>query len=213
MPGKTKTVRFLDADDVCFTPSPSYSVSSLPSSSGPMTPPFQYQPMVAAPHPHLVLQPTGHNTPNLLYNVSLPAANVVPSKINAHMPQSVMLESATSPALSSVRIVHPRLGTKWAIVVTPASGNFVRVADVLEGIYASLRQNASSADYDCLPEHAKKEVTAAFQRRYHQMPDPTMQQMEKHKGLKRVDFLGATVAFHGLVPSTAVPGAFELCVL
>ncbi|KAJ7071355.1 hypothetical protein C8F01DRAFT_429975 [Mycena amicta] len=212
MPGKH--VHFSDADP--DTPSPSYSVTSLPSSYGPMTPPetaYPYLPMVGVPSLHRVLQFAGP-TPHLIFNATLPAANVVPSKLNMGMQPSVLLEPATTPPLPTITLVSPRLGS-WKIIVKPADGfSFVRVCDVLQCIYASLRQAASGADFERLPNvHAKQEVTKAFAKRYGSMPDAAKQQAEKSKGLKRVDFLGSTVFFAGVTPSTQVPNAFDLLLI
>ncbi|KAF7310469.1 hypothetical protein HMN09_00589300 [Mycena chlorophos] len=215
MPGKH--VHF--ADDCPDTPSPSFSTSSLPSSYGPATPPqanYQYLPMVGAPSPHRILQYAGPTTTNLIYNVTLPAANVVPGKLNMGMQASVLSEPATSPPLPLITLVHPRLGGGWKIVCKPSDGtsNFVRVADVLEAIYVSLRQNVTGADYDRLPSAvAKAEVTKAFTKRYSTMPDAPRQLAEMNKGLKRVDWLGALTRFAGIAPSATVPGAFDLLLI
>ncbi|KAF7306459.1 hypothetical protein MIND_00437100 [Mycena indigotica] len=214
MPGKH--VHFSDAPDEAYypfpsTPSPSYSVSSLPSSTGPTTPPqptYPYLPLaIASGSTHRVLQPH-----HLVWRVVLPTANVLPSKVNAGMPQHVLFEPATNPPLPALTIVHPRLGS-WRIEVTPkpGSGSVVRVCDVLEGVYTSLRQGAAEADFKNLPSKvAQQEVTKAYARRYSNIPDPAAQIVEQKKGLKRVDFLGKCVNWVGVVPSTTVPGAFEL---
>ncbi|KAJ6519271.1 hypothetical protein C8R45DRAFT_16633 [Mycena sanguinolenta] len=212
MPGKH--VRFTDDDVVFPTPSPTFSAtSSLPSSyGGPMTPPNGpnlYMPLnmgvPAAIHP--VLEFTQGTIPPLFFDVTLPAENVKPSTNN--IPQQVLGIPATNQQLSTLVLVHPRLG-KWRINVQPAGGKVVLVQDVLNAIYTSLRQQASGADFESLPPAAQIEVTAAFTRRWTRMPTPQTQKIEKSKGLKRVDFLGSTVTFAGLLRSQFGPNCWEL---
>ncbi|KAJ7651988.1 hypothetical protein DFH06DRAFT_1331207 [Mycena polygramma] len=203
MPGKH--VHF--SEDVVFppTPSPSYSVSSLPSSYGPYTPPQNnaYLPG-AAFTTHPVLGWAGP-TPYLSFDVTLPHGNVQPTK---NIPPSVLHEQATSPPLSSLVLVHPSL--PWQIAVHATRGRAVTVSDVLSGIYTSLRQQASAAEYGSLTPVRQKEVTAAYTRRWTRMPNPSGQAVEKAKGLKRVDFLGPTVAFAGISQSQMGPNCWNL---
>ncbi|KAJ7767515.1 hypothetical protein DFH07DRAFT_808771 [Mycena maculata] len=205
MPGKH--VHF--SEDVHFppTPSPSYTVTSLPSSYGPVTPPQNtYLPMTGMPAIHPVLEFTGC-APPLSFDVTLPVQNVKPST-NIFSP-NILYENATAPAVASLVITHPRL--LWDITIRPSEGKCVRVCDVLSGIYTSLRQQASGTDYESLPSHtAKSEVTAAFARRWMRIPDPAAKSVEKSKGLKRVDFLGSTVTFGGLSRSQSGPNYWNL---
>ncbi|KAJ7226081.1 hypothetical protein GGX14DRAFT_642749 [Mycena pura] len=220
MPGKvTKHVRFAEDVDVLPTPSPTFSVASLPSSCGPLTPPpdmpvtsYLSTPVnvggvPVAIHPVLAFAGTMF-PPHLAFNVTLPAENVRPMDLR------VLHEDATSPRLHSLVLVHPRLSYRaWQITITPAEGKYVRVCDVLEGIYKSLRQQATAADYESLPSRdAQKEATAAFTRRWMQMPDSEMAALERSKGLKRVDFLG-TSTFGGLSQSPHGPNYWDLLLL
>ncbi|KAJ7139522.1 hypothetical protein C8R44DRAFT_764689 [Mycena epipterygia] len=204
MPGKH--VHF--SEDVLFppTPSPTYSSSSLPSSSGPFTPPQvgAYLPNGVAVHP--VLQFTGPQ-PHLFFDVTLPIQNL---RLSTNIPAEVVNEHATAPPLPSIVLSHPRLRA-WEITIKPKAGKYVRVGDVLEGIYTSLRKPATGQDYDSLPSRAaQSEVTAAFTRRWTRIPDMTAKSVEKSKGLKRVDFLGSTVTFAGLFPSKQGPNYWVL---
>jgi hypothetical protein len=200
MPGKT--VRF--SEDVVFppTPSPTFSNTSLPSSYGPLTPPnaFNHYAQLNAGGEqgtiHPVLEFRGPAAPYLCFDVTLPQQNVTPS---TKMSSDVLMNPATKEGLSTLILVHPRLGA-WHITVRPAEGKVVLVRDVLSAIYTSLRQPATGADFDSLPPPVQREVGAAFARRWARMP-PQMQNAERAKGLKRVDFLGSGVTFAGLSKS------------
>ncbi|KAJ7226088.1 hypothetical protein GGX14DRAFT_642808 [Mycena pura] len=217
MPGIPKHVRF--SDNVVSTPSPAFSLASLPSSYGPLTPPQAafnaYLPMTGVAAVNPVLTFAGPMAPpHLSFDVTLPAANVRPSKRNMNMDSSILLQPATNPPLPMLILTHPRLRT-WKIQITPAEGGgYVRVIDVLEGIYASLRQQATAADYESLPSRdAQRDVTGAFTRRWSLMPDAAGRSLEKAKGLKRVDFLGSTFMFAGLVQSQQGPNYWDLVLL
>ncbi|KAJ7922936.1 hypothetical protein B0H13DRAFT_1194682 [Mycena leptocephala] len=196
MPGKH--VHF--SEDVVFppTPSPSYSVTSLPSSYGPFTPPQNafnaYLPSATGVALHCVLA-SGPN-PYLFFDVTLPHQNV---KLNPNIPSRVLYEPATTPPLPSLVILNSDL--RWRITIQPMEGKFVRVIDVLSGIYTSLRQQATSSDFEALPPIAQRAVTAAFTHRWTRIPDHSAKAVERSKGLKRVDFLGGKVTFAGLSPS------------
>ncbi|KAJ6573961.1 hypothetical protein DFH09DRAFT_1151563 [Mycena vulgaris] len=207
-----KQVHF--SQDVLCTPSPSYSMSSLPSSHGPLTPPQgafnAYLPFAAgggptAPHPILAFNAA--RAPSIFFDVSLPPQNIQlqPPLVLA----SILGEHATFPGAPSLVLVHPRL--PWEIIIRPAEGKYVRVCDVLAGIYSALRKDASGADYAGLPSRAaQNEVNAAFARRWMRMPDMGAKTIEKNKGLKRVDFLGAGLVFCGLIKSQKGPNCWEL---
>ncbi|KAJ7451181.1 hypothetical protein FB451DRAFT_1284978 [Mycena latifolia] len=214
MPGKH--VRF--SEDVFFppTPSPTYSSSSLPSSYGPLTPPQQYTPYLPFSSPtgpttaiHPILAYTQGNLPRFLFDVTLPPENIKASPEDGH----AMGQFATNPLTGSIVLMHQRLA--WEIVIKPSQGKCVTVADILRGIYTSLRTSASGSDFDALPTRAAQdEVTAAFARRWMRIDrDGAARALEKSKGLKRVDFLGSLVAFGGLARSPRGPNCWELVLL
>ncbi|KAJ7037501.1 hypothetical protein C8F04DRAFT_1180547 [Mycena alexandri] len=202
----SRHVRFAESVGYAATPSPSHSVSSLPSSYGPWTPPnaFNGNLPLGAPMLHPVLSFAGPE-PNVAFNISLPVANIRPMK---NIAPSVLLEDATFPRLPSLVLTHPRLF--WTITVEPAEGNFVLVRDVFNAIYTSLRQQASAAEYERLGSEAQRQVTKAFTKRYSRMPNAQSQTFEKSKGLKRVDFLGSMVTFMGLNQSQMGPNCWDL---
>ncbi|KAF7340139.1 hypothetical protein MVEN_01932400 [Mycena venus] len=212
MPGKH--VHF--SEDVVFppTPSPTFSSTSLPSSYGPFTPPNAfnaYMPLNVGGQPisvHKVLEYAGP-TPFLCFDVTLPHQNVKPS---INIPVSVLLEPATKPGLPSLVLIHPRLG-RWQITARPEQGKVVLVRDVLSAIYTSLRQQATAADFEALPPPMQDEATTAFSRRWMRMPTHETKNVEKSKGLKRVDFLGGAVTFVGISQSQSGPNCFNLLVV
>ncbi|KAJ6569582.1 hypothetical protein B0H19DRAFT_1136126, partial [Mycena capillaripes] len=184
-----------------------YSVTSLPSSYGPYTPPqntFNAYLPAAGVAIHPVLSFAGP-TPYLFFDVTLPHQNVKPS---TQLSPSVLYEAATTPSLPSLVLVHPRL--RWQIAIQPSEGKYVRVVDVLSGIYTSLRQQATASDFEALPRSAQSEITAAFSRRFSRMPDPSGKAVEKSKGLKRVDFLGSSITFAGLSKSQMGHNCWDL---
>ncbi|KAJ7630387.1 hypothetical protein FB45DRAFT_866885 [Roridomyces roridus] len=184
------------------TPSPSHSISSLPSSYGPMTPPdnaFAYLPMtvpvVGPPVLHPVLQFTGQTPhPHVYFDVTFPVENImVQSKLSVQ-------DCATSPPVQSMLLVHPRL--LWQIEIRCAPGmRYIRVCDVLKGIYEGLRTGVQGQVYEGLPDGTRQQVSSAFISRWQRMPNPKMQVEERKKGLKRVDWLEqGRVTFAGLRP-------------
>ncbi|KAK7064739.1 hypothetical protein R3P38DRAFT_56718 [Favolaschia claudopus] len=209
MPGKH--VHF--SHDVVFppTPSPTFSSASLPSSYGPVTPPNafnSYAPLTASGSVtlHEVLKFQGPYPPALVFDIRLPHQNVRPSA--NYLDPRVLSQTATKQPLPSLVLIHPALGA-WKIEVAPRSGKAVLVEDVLFAIYSSLRQRASETDFQQLPPARQSSVVAAFTARWSSLP-PEHQQIEKGKGLKRVDFLCNQVKFAGLSPSQWGPNCFEL---
>ncbi|KAF7319854.1 hypothetical protein MKEN_00768600 [Mycena kentingensis (nom. inval.)] len=200
-------VRFAPA---AYTPSPTCSLSTLPSSPGVMTPPYAYSQMSAMPSGPVTFHPLLVNyNPELRFDVTLPWQNIRGSN------QGVFYESATRPEVAELHILHPHLVKHgWVLTITkPADVPYLRVCDVFEGIYRGLRETAAQRDYDSLPPDAQAAVGQAFVGRYSRMPDARSVTQEKHKGLKRVDFLtrGMRFTFAGLAPSKT-PGYYDLTI-
>ncbi|KIJ59982.1 hypothetical protein HYDPIDRAFT_99616 [Hydnomerulius pinastri MD-312] len=119
MPGKQ--VRFND-DNIFYsptsTPSPSFSESSLPSSSGPRTPPQNYIPLAlptgpVAIHPLLGFHP---KVAPIIYDVSYPPNTLAPN-IHASpvsFPARVLDEPATQPPLHTLTLFMTALPTQDA---------------------------------------------------------------------------------------------------
>ncbi|KAJ3504582.1 hypothetical protein NMY22_g17873 [Coprinellus aureogranulatus] len=206
MPGKH--VHF---DDYSLsTPSPSWTVSSLPSSTGPITPPnagyarqLPMSPMQATSvlpaRPHPILSAL-HQTP-LAYNLSYPptTASITDPKLSL----LAFSQAATEPALPYLEITHPRLPWKLVIQPTVSGSAVVTVADVLAGIHASLRTNVTAPEFHIAasdpmdPDRAAR-ITNAYQNRCSRVPYGEARNRELKKGLKRIDFLEGLDTFEGL---------------
>ena len=194
MPGKH--VHFA-SDAFPDTPSPTYSSSSLPSSGGPRTPVSAADSSIsgyvlARIHPLLgITQPS----PMLKYDVSQPPSTIKPNVLT--VPPHALNELATTPPIPSMIIRCPHL--PWTITILPTNTKYVTVRDVFEGIYRSLRHAVLEAEFQCLPSaEAKYGVNNAYIRRYKRLDDPQARELEKSKGLKRIDFLGERTLFTGL---------------
>ncbi|KAJ7102479.1 hypothetical protein B0H15DRAFT_814816 [Mycena belliarum] len=199
-----------DVSAIPATPSPTYSSSSLPSSYGPMTPPQQYPAYLpfGSPAPSVAMHPAltygPGRVPGFYFDVSLAPENIRPAPDSA-----VSGQAATYPPTASIVLTHERL--PWDIIISPAQGNEVTVGSLLRGIYTALRAPVTSADYDALPSRsAQTEVNNAFARRCQHFAGAPTYSVERNKGLKRVDFLGALVVFSGLVQSQRRPNCWEI---
>ncbi|KAF8987363.1 hypothetical protein BDZ89DRAFT_1087714 [Hymenopellis radicata] len=187
MPGKH--VRFADQHAGYTvsgtTPSPSRSISSLPSSTGPITPPAF---AIALPHPPAH---SGHKHSHKSRPTIHPLLAVA-------KPRAVNFDPAISPPLSRMTITSPHL--PWPIHVEPRlNGAYITVSDVLAAIYHSLRQNIRPAEFHSLPGKGDMQrVTAAYQARYRRISNRTSYEDEKKAGVKRVDFLKGRTIFAGL---------------
>ncbi|TFK23772.1 hypothetical protein FA15DRAFT_670155 [Coprinopsis marcescibilis] len=184
------------------TPSPSFSVSSLPSSTGPFTPPTHYQSLVPTlpagsiqVHPFLRLSPV----PMVDYDISLRAETARPRdhRISAAQWQHILTQPATEPALPYMEIRSPSL--PWCIAIYPSSKGslVVTVADVLYGIYASLRTGVTRDEYALNPQ-LQPYVDAAYRHRCKNLADPVAIDTESKKGVKRIDFCLENNSFVGL---------------
>ncbi|KAG2008859.1 hypothetical protein CC2G_014245 [Coprinopsis cinerea AmutBmut pab1-1] len=200
MPGKH--VHFADAFPA--TPSPSFSVNSLPSTSGPYTPQsvtLGYLPLpptysgVFSIHPVLKYS----TSPVLAFDISLPTTSIQPRDPN--VTPYVLAQPATEPPLPFLEITAP--GLPWKITIHPVNKNtpvpIVTVADVLHGIYASLRLPISQAEYNLIPsEQARSRINDAYRYRCKRLADPQAVERESKKGIKRIDFLTENTTFMGL---------------
>jgi hypothetical protein len=205
MPGKH--VHF--ASDGPNTPSPTFSSTSLPSSGGPQTPVSAAGPRIAgyalaSIHPLLgITQPS----PMMKYDVSQPPSTIKPNVLT--ISPHALNELATTPPIPSMIIRCPHL--PWTITILPTNSKYVTVRDVFDGIYRSLRHAVLEAEFQCLPSaEAKYSVNNAYNRRYKRIVDPKVREIEKIKGLKRVDFLGERTLFTGLSSTMEGPHVWFL---
>ncbi|KAF9218687.1 hypothetical protein BS17DRAFT_519974 [Gyrodon lividus] len=214
MPGKH--VRFND-DNIFYSPksvsSPTLSDSSLPSSTGPRTPPQNtYLPLTlptgpVAIHPLLAFHPC---VAPVIYDTSLPPHTLAP---NVHasphnLPASVVDEPATQPSMHTITLVNDRL--PWRLTIPP-SKHFVSVRDLLEALYCFLRHPVLASEYNTLPtQQIKDEVAIAFHARCGRAPSKEAAAEQYHKGLKRVDFLRGRNRFMGLSSTKLGPDVWVL---
>lgn len=214
MPGKH--VHFEDYS--LNTPSPSWTVTSLPSTTGPVTPPnagygrqlpmspMQYQAPSGLPaQPHPILSAV-HQTP-LAYDVSLPA--VTASITDPKLSLFAFSQPATEPALPYLEITHPRL--PWKLVIQPSVSKspIVTVADVLAGIHAALRTSVTGPEFqaagsDPMDPGRPARITDAYRNRCARVPHESRNK-ELKKGLKRIDFLEGANMFEGLANANYGP--------
>jgi hypothetical protein len=219
MPGKH--VRFALTNDVYLspappTPSPSFSISSLPSTE-PLTPSplshFGYAPLPPTPA-KLAVGPVRVN-PVVGYSLHPPFAwNISrhPLSPNTLLPSHVLAEPATNPPLASITIKSVHI--PWSITVTPVppshkpngfAASFVTVEDVLLTLYRALRLPVRPLEFENLPSHdARYHVNNAYRARTYGNPEETA------KGLKRIDFFGIHQSFLGLSSTPHGPDVWLL---
>ncbi|KAK7029700.1 hypothetical protein VNI00_014398 [Paramarasmius palmivorus] len=206
MPGLNKHVHWASP----ATPSPPSSISSLPSSPGPLTPPqhtsgpYVYQPLPAVPtqiNPAL-----GYSAqPHLYWDMTL----VPDAKGLAKHNPGVFVQSATQPPLPFITIIIPELGN-CTVQVKAESAPYVTVGDVLDGIYRTLRQSITPAEYNRYNNQQRLQIDASYKRRYTRYTHPAGYQLEKAKGAKKVDLLLGRAMFMGLTSTGSGPDVWTL---
>ncbi|KAF5379574.1 hypothetical protein D9757_009268 [Collybiopsis confluens] len=223
MPGKH--VRFASVSTAypAAVPSLSYSAPSVPSSSGPRTPPSITAPLPSPAYRHgqshkrsqSYPAPTRlHNLlayshhPTINYDVSLPTSSIT-TKYSG-LSTSTFSEPAVYPPVSSLMIQIPH--HSWPISITPSyNGQYVTVHDVFSAVYHSLRKNVSSSEYAAISSKKDAEkVRMAYETRYRRLRDRRAYEAEKKQGLKRVDFLNNHTRFMGLSTSSHNAGVWVL---
>jgi len=190
------------------TPSPAYSQSSLPSSTGPFTPPT---PNVLPPHafspvkkspvvphqnsPHFIpATPTSPAPPSLhdlLANPQGARLDIAfpPHPDRLHIHHAHLSMAATHPPVKVMKIVAP--GLPWSITVEPTatSSPFVTVLDVLHALYTSLHKPIKQAEFDAVSHSHRDSISKAWHHRLDKIPFPSDVKAEKARGVRRMDFL------------------------
>jgi hypothetical protein len=227
MPGKH--VHFASANQFYSpapsTPSPTFSQSSLPDSNGPLTPPpikhvgspYSCTPLPPTDAPHyprgsVAMNPLLAPGPTIVYDLTLDPLSIT-SLTGQRLSSRALAEPATHPPLHALTLTCRAL--PWAIPVASASNkpdSFVSVADVLHALSRALRQPISPTEYaQLLSPTEQRRVNEAFERRYRRLAsDPPAYQVEKLKGVKRVDFLMGKTRFLGLSWTSTGPDVWEL---
>jgi len=184
-------------------PSPTYSTSSLPSSSGPFTPPpfgagssHYYTPLSdSAGALHSTL---GVGLEHVIYNLTTLPSTVTDK--GCPLPPAILMEAATVPPVQSMVIQCPLL--PWEIKVEPQKSkqrNFIVVQDFFDCLYSALRRPVTEHEFNAVVSSGRRySITNAFQQRIKSVPDYGLYLEEQKKGLKRVDFLGESIMFDGL---------------
>lgn len=186
------------------TPSPSYSQSSLPSTTGPYTPPtpnkllppHAFSPVNKSPViPHFVpTTPTSPAPPSLhdlLANPQGARLDVAfpphPDRLRIH--QSHLSMAATHPPAKVMKVVAA--GLPWCITVEPTttSSPFVTVLDVLHALYASLHKPIKQAEFDAVSQSYRDMISKAWHRRLDKIPSRSDEKAERARGVRRMDFL------------------------
>ncbi|KAF7967794.1 hypothetical protein HWV62_32977, partial [Athelia sp. TMB] len=190
------------------TPSPSFSISSLPSSDGPLTPPSPFPHPAALPKgavvPHSLLA-FDHGVPAIAFDVSLPT----PAVTNAARPTPLSAAQLADPAVfPPAPALHLVSALPWTLTVTPDAHPYVTVLDVLRALYNALRIPASRGEFAKETAAAQAAIGAAFHARVAR--DPATHAGEREKGLKRVDFLQGRNRFLGLSSTKLGPHVWAL---
>ncbi|KAL0581406.1 hypothetical protein V5O48_000670 [Marasmius crinis-equi] len=186
MPGINKHVHWA-------SPSPPSSISSLPSTPGPLTPQepsgiYTYRPLPVVGGPVNLHQSLGY-TP-LKWDLTL--------QPNA----DAMNVPATHPPMPFIVVTVAPLG--WSIPIHPmGKTNCVTVSDVLEGIYRFLREPITREQHAHLSPQHRPKVEQSFHRRVARYREPQLEKLERSKGLKKVDMLMGQTVFRGLTPREA----------
>jgi hypothetical protein len=96
----------------------------------------------------------------------------------------------------------------WRITIFPSRAAYVTVLDVIQGVYRFLRGQSTEREYKSLSADKQKRVENAYNQRW-QRCHPAEREMERIKGIKRVDFLAESKFFWGLTPTKEL-GVWQL---
>jgi hypothetical protein len=98
--------------------------------------------------------------------------------------------------------------------VTPTSGTYVTIKDVVQVLHHKLWLSATEGEYRKIPTHEMQlEVDNAYQRRYKREAEKMEYERQRNRGVMRVDFLAGENLFAGLSSTTMGPDVWELNVL
>jgi len=210
MPGKH--VRFNDENifySPSATPSPTYSASSLPSSSGPYTPP--QIPMPLGPvriHPHLAYHPS---VPPINYDVSY-TPNTASTNVRASpvpLDPRHRAEPATDPPISVLSLQSDLL--PWRCEIRASTHYYVTIEDVLCQLYRFLRTPGTRDEYKAAPnQFVRDKIADSYRRRCSRASSAGEYAEEQSKGIKRVDFLMGNTTFMGLSSTKLGPDVWVL---
>ncbi|KAF8156121.1 hypothetical protein B0H34DRAFT_521782 [Crassisporium funariophilum] len=231
----TKQVRFA-YKNIFHSPAPqqqpqlSYSVSSGPSSSGPITPPSAYSHGLPGPMP--VSYAATHPQPSSKSSKPSSSKYSAPVRVHPYLETSALSynmmdhpstatrnghslssktfrEPATSPPLPFLALTSQYL--PWTIKVYASNGSYVTLEDVLICAYRSLRTNITTLDFNSFPSsNDQRRATRAYEQRYRRLKSTRAYDEEKRGGMKRVDFLMGHSKFLGISNNSLRPHEWHL---
>jgi Family of unknown function (DUF6699) len=118
------------------------------------------------------------------------------------IPEHDLSQFATTPPATRIRIACDLI--PWTIEVRGRTTlpndptSFVRVIDVLDGIYTSLREGVTSAEWNRAERAFRDQVKKAYSRRCHVSRSFTLTGYEEKQGVRRIDYLQEKTMFLGL---------------
>lgn len=182
---------------VPLSPTSTVSDSSLPSSSGPLTPPSNAPGLLNDSSVHWALCFDSSLRFNAAYAPQFDSAHEYgmhhysppgsPTHSTFRNDLDFLAEPATSPPLPSLLLVCDEL--PWQIEVRPSLPNlFVTVYDVLETLNWNLRSRVSNPEWMSF-ETQQEGVFAAFEERVNGIPDAQEREEQRAKSIRRIDCL------------------------
>ena len=117
-----------------------------------------------------------------------------------------LTEPATTPAMRAIMVRCLNIQLLVEIDIPASNGTFVTVHDVLHCIYRHLRTQITPEEYDNMTKKTDptqlEAVIQSYEARYRAIVgDDAARQLEKLKGLKRIDLLARCTRFTGLSPT------------
>lgn len=109
-----------------------------------------------------------------------------------------LTEPATSPGLSLIKIEISEYLPILKVYPEEYAGGIVTVRDILHAIYRDLRTAVTHEEWRRVPKLVQWMVSNTFYERCDSVEDPQARLMERHKGVKRIDFLLKNRLFVGL---------------
>ncbi|KAF9556450.1 hypothetical protein CPC08DRAFT_711208 [Agrocybe pediades] len=198
-----------------YMPSPSFSVSTLPSSSGVATPPslgpgspYHFTPLPGTAIAHPVV--TSKHRYFIPYDLSQSVDDVQSLARYARLPDFVWEEPATQPPTNYMDVRCTRL--PWRTIIQPGSGRpYVTLKDLVEQLHRSLQRGVMAGEFEPLPSTMQTRISEAFIFRCKQMPE-SERRAEHAQGLKRLDFLMGHTTMVGVVSGKEGPNTWMLLV-
>ena len=219
-------------DEIPPTPSPSFSINSLPSSPLPPTPSSsglrfrcvslpQVETCSQIPQVNPAISYDGMTMPVLQLDVTVgpprfskyspPSAERSP--LTGHTPSqttldhSLLSELAVFPPMDSIKLISNQF--PWFTEVR-SSVNGVTLFDIWQTLHDKLRTPISKGEWSMISQAQQAFVSKAFYLRVEQIPDSTLKEKQHRKGVRRLDFLFGHTKLLGITAVPDKPGNFNL---